>query len=772
MTDVLQRILADPAKAKAEFNLIDFARQAWHCLEPVQPCIDGWAMRAIAEHLQAVTDGQIKRLLINVPPGFSKSLLTNVFWPAWEWGPRGLTHHRFISASYKETLATRDMVRCRRLVRDPWYQQRWPVEFAADQDQKTYYENTRTGFRFATGVRGDLTGFRGDRIIIDDPHSVKTAESEADREEALFWFTETLPTRFNTDDSALVVIMQRLHERDISGLIISELGDDYVHLCLPMRFEEKHRSYTIVKSPHGPAERVRRVKDDGEPLPYYVPDPDGELLYPQDPRDEEGELCWPERFSEEGVDQKERAMTARGGNYAVACNPGEAPVLMSDLTLRRIDEVVVGDEVVGFERAALKPGCAHARHAYVRSKVLSVGSRVSPVVRITFEDGTSIRCTANHRWFKRSGRDYSPAQVGGYLRRVCPQELPELDPRDAGWLAGFFDGDGTVSSSEKRGQPGFRPSGCITLTQGDGRNLAICEKLERVLESTGFPYSIFRRDRGTHDVRYYRLTGHGLPMVQKFLHCVRPTKWRDRLLDGVYGCCNMPKVRVTAIEPDGVETVYSLQTETGNYVVWGYASSNSQHQQRPVPRGGGMFKRADWQFCDRCPDGFTVRGWDLAATKDGHAAWTVGLKMTLCPDGGIYISDVVRIRGTAGEVRDLIRSTADGDGYDVRISIPQDPGQAGKAQVTQFARDLHGYDVTFSPESGQKEDRARPLAAQVEGHNVWLLRAAWNDAFLGEASMFPGSEFKDQIDAASRAYHELVKEPDDEVPTFGSRLIS
>ena len=516
MTDVLQRILADPAKAKAEFNLIDFARQAWHCLEPVQPCIDGWAMRAIAEHLQAVTDGQIKRLLINVPPGFSKSLLTNVFWPAWEWGPRGLTHHRFISASYKETLATRDMVRCRRLVRDPWYQQRWPVEFAADQDQKTYYENTRTGFRFATGVRGDLTGFRGDRIIIDDPHSVKTAESEADREEALFWFTETLPTRFNTDDSALVVIMQRLHERDISGLIISELGDDYVHLCLPMRFEEKHRSYTIVKSPHGPAERVRRVKDDGEPLPYYVPDPDGELLYPQDPRDEEGELCWPERFSEEGVDQKERAMTARGGNYAVA----------------------------------------------------------------------------------------------------------------------------------------------------------------------------------------------------------------------------------------------------------------AQHQQRPVPRGGGMFKRADWQFCDRCPDGFTVRGWDLAATKDGHAAWTVGLKMTLCPDGGIYISDVVRIRGTAGEVRDLIRSTADGDGYDVRISIPQDPGQAGKAQVTQFARDLHGYDVTFSPESGQKEDRARPLAAQVEGHNVWLLRAAWNDAFLGEASMFPGSEFKDQIDAASRAYHELVKEPDDEVPTFGSRLIS
>ena len=117
MTDsVLARILENPDKARCEFSLYEFVKQAWPVLEPGVTFVDGWAVRAIAEHLQAVTDGQCKRLLINVPPGMSKSMLTNVFWPAWEWGPRGLAVHRFISASYEQGLATRDMVRCRDLL--------------------------------------------------------------------------------------------------------------------------------------------------------------------------------------------------------------------------------------------------------------------------------------------------------------------------------------------------------------------------------------------------------------------------------------------------------------------------------------------------------------------------------------------------------------------------------------------------------------------------------------------------------------------------------
>jgi predicted phage terminase large subunit-like protein len=96
------------------------------------------------------------------------------------------------------------------------------------------------------------------------------------------------------------------------------------------------------------------------------------------------------------------------------------------------------------------------------------------------------------------------------------------------------------------------------------------------------------------------------------------------------------------------------------------------------------------------------------------------------------------------------------DGKGVTIDFPQDPGQAGKSQKAHFIQMLHGFKVRSSPETGSKEDRARPLAAQNELHNLYLLRASWNDSFISEACLFPNGNFKDQIDAASRAYARLV----------------
>jgi predicted phage terminase large subunit-like protein len=146
--------------------------------------------------------------------------------------------------------------------------------------------------------------------------------------------------------------------------------------------------------------------------------------------------------------------------------------------------------------------------------------------------------------------------------------------------------------------------------------------------------------------------------------------------------------------------------------------------------------------------------------------------MTLAIDGRITIDDVVRIRGDADEVRKLIRATAEMDGHQVPQSVPQDPGQAGKAQVLDFAKVLHGFDVRFSTESGDKALRAEPLAAQWNAGNVSLVRASWNDTFLAEAGLFPGSPFKDQIDAAGRAYHEHLKDVRDPVSLFAPRLIT
>lgn len=262
-------------------SLVEFIRSAWHVLEPGQPYVHGWHVDALAEHLTAVSDGEITRLLINIPPGTMKSMLTGVFWPAWEWGPRAAPHTRVIGASHEQTLAIRDNLKMRRLVASDWYQSRWPIVLMGDQNAKTKFENDATGFRQACAV-GSMTGNRGDRVIWDDPHSVEAALSDAHRETALRVFQETLPTRLNSPErSAIIVVMQRLHESDVSGHILeNDLG--YVHLMLPMEFEPDRRCTTRIGF--------------------------------TDPRTEEGELLFPERFPREVVDRDKKAM----GAYATA----------------------------------------------------------------------------------------------------------------------------------------------------------------------------------------------------------------------------------------------------------------------------------------------------------------------------------------------------------------------------------------------------------------------------------------------------------------------
>lgn len=526
-SELLRQLLANPAKAKCELSLYEFVKRAWHTLHPSTAFVEGWAVGAVAEHLQAVTEGDIDRLLINIPPGCTKSMLANVFWPSWEWGPFGMPDMQYINASYDKRLAVRDMVNTRDLISSEWYQERWPLKWKEDDRGKEKFSNDQRGFRYAASVGSGLTGWRGQRFIIDDPHSVEEAESDTERAHARFWFTETTPTRFTDPKKPVyVVIMQRLHVEDISGMIVESLVEEqgWTHLCLPMEFESKYRTYTSVKPRHhkAKAERMRRVKDEGDPLAYWVPDDLGARVYAQDPRTEEDELLWPERYDAEAVRQLKVQMMVDGGEYAVA-----------------------------------------------------------------------------------------------------------------GQLA-----------------------------------------------------------------------------------------------------------------------------------------------QRPVPRSGGMFKRERANFIDAPFEGVTIRGWDLAATKDRDgrgrktkSAWTVGLKMTLAHDGRISIDDVVRIRGDSDEVRQLARSTAEADGYHVAISTPQDPGQSGKAQVADYAKILHGFDCRFSLESGEKEMRADPISAQWNAGNCYLVRAPWNDAFLAEIGLFPGSTWKDQVDALSRAYAEHLKDVHDPISLFGPRLL-
>lgn len=228
--------------------------------------MEGWALEAICKHLEAVTFGDINRLLINVPPGFMKSMLTDVFWPAWEWAAIGKSHYRYVTFSYSATLTERDNGRFRDLLCSSKFKTLWGDKFEVTTIGVQRVANDKTGWKLASSVGGVGTGERGNRVIADDVHNVKDGESEVIRTETVRWFLEAAENRLNDlRQDAIIVIMQRVHESDVSGAIIK--NGNYVHLMIPMEFEPGRASKTKIGW--------------------------------RDPRTEDGELAWPERFDEE-----------------------------------------------------------------------------------------------------------------------------------------------------------------------------------------------------------------------------------------------------------------------------------------------------------------------------------------------------------------------------------------------------------------------------------------------------------------------------------------
>lgn len=180
------------------------------------------------------------------------------------------------------------------------------------------------------------------------------------------------------------------------------------------------------------------------------------------------------------------------------------------------------------------------------------------------------------------------------------------------------------------------------------------------------------------------------------------------------------------------------------------------YQQAPRPDEGALFPVARIAIADAAPDTQRcVRAWDLAATEAVSGKdpdWTVGLKLAADAQGGHTILDVIRFRGGPYDVSETILRTAQQDGRAVTIGLPQDPGQAGKQQVDWLTRQLAGYRVVASPETGAKLTRATPVAAQVEAGRMSVLRASWNHVLLDELRDFPHGRKDDQVDALARAY--------------------
>jgi len=463
---------ADPEEARiliseaCKGSLKFFTEVFWPELEPGRDLVHGWVLDAIDEHLLAVSAGELRRLVITVPPGAMKSLKTRVFWPCWEW-----THQpsrRYLGFSYAEALATRDNRRSRTIIESDLYQWLFDVRMSRDQAAKTNFQNTDTGFMQAAGVGGKATGERGDRVIVDDPHNVSEGESEAVRSSAVTWFREVLPSRVNNlATDAFVVIQQRVHYDDVANAAI-ELG--FEHLNIPAHYDPARHCHTSIGW--------------------------------EDPRTEDGENFWPERYPE--------------------------------------------------------------------------------------------------------------------------------------------------------------------------------EELDHLAEALG-PYAF-----------------------------------------------------------------------------------SAQYEQSATPREGGLFKVGKLRFIDDIPDEVIIwaDGWDLAGSDEKEnrdSAYTARVRVGWVKRTGRFVVGFAdRRRVSPGAVETWLDTVAETIPPEETMVLPQDPGQAGKAQKRTLGKLLAGVTTKFELQSGDKETRASPFAAQVENGNVDVVRGPWNKDFVEELRQFPRGRYKDQVDAAASAFNHVA----------------
>lgn len=252
---------------KGRRSLKEYIKFMWSVIEPTTPFVDNWHIDCFTDHLTHLSE--IRNLLVNVPPGTSKSLIFTVFYPSWKWLHEPSS--RWLFASYNRELSEKFSNLNRRLYESTKFQRHFGNLFSLTKSTEDTIENHKTGYRKALSVGSTATGEKGNYCIVDDPHNADEADSERAKQRCINWYTDAFHSRlcdFHKD--CRCIVGQRIAKDDLSGFIIENYKQDWTHLCLPWDARPQMARTT--------------------PLGWT------------DPRKNEGEPLWAERFPESEVD--------------------------------------------------------------------------------------------------------------------------------------------------------------------------------------------------------------------------------------------------------------------------------------------------------------------------------------------------------------------------------------------------------------------------------------------------------------------------------------
>jgi predicted phage terminase large subunit-like protein len=234
-------------------DYLSFLQKCFYTTNPATKFLPNWHLELIAKKLLACERGEIKRLIINMPPRYMKSICITVAWPAWLLGRNPA--RRIISASYSQQLALKHALDTRLIVNSNWYRQLFPkLVISPDQNEKNKFITTERGYRLATSVEGTLTGEGGNFLILDDPHNPVNIFSRKERESVINWYNQVFATRLDDkQNGVIVIVMQRLHAEDLCGFLHQSNSGNWHEVIIPainngIALHEARESYSYLQS--------------------------------------------------------------------------------------------------------------------------------------------------------------------------------------------------------------------------------------------------------------------------------------------------------------------------------------------------------------------------------------------------------------------------------------------------------------------------------------------------------------------------------------------